>query len=288
MDDSKRTRKAKKKGGRILRILLLLVIVILGFQVYQLGIFNELGNFINEFTGGKIETVIQSGKNVWVNWDTREKKESSQEAEEEYDDTEVHLECVYLSQKELGYPTGCEAVTAVMALQTAGVEISVEEFFEVLPQEELYEKDGKTYGPDPRQVFVGSPTSESGYGCFAPVIQKTVEDILVGNREGITVQDLTGTSLEELKNQLDQGNPVILWASRGMGAITYQDSWQVEGRSMPYFWPRGEHCLLLIGYRGDYLFFNDPIDGENVAYQMDQVEDPYEELGRQSLVISTT
>ena len=291
MEDSKRTRRVKKRGGRILRLLLLMAIVILGFQIYQLGILKELGGLIKEAASGKAQEVIQNGKNVWDSWTGTDSEGETETPEMENERAwqnsgeEVLLDCVYLNQKELGYLTGCEAVTAVMALQTAGLEISVEEFMEAMPQGELYQKDGKTYGPDPNQVFVGNPLSKSGYGCFAPVILETVEKLLAGGRSGLEIRDLTGSSLEELKEQLNQGNPVILWASSGMGTISYRDSWLVEGRSTPYFWPRGEHCLLLTGYQGEYLFFNDPSETEAMAYSTDQVAAPYEELGRQALVI---
>ena len=282
MEDSRRTRRAKRRGGRILRLLLLAAILILGFQAYQLGIFREIGGLLGDTVRGKAKEVVKSGQEVWDTWEGKEEPAAEPVGLE---NQEVLLDCVYLNQKELGYPTGCEAVTAVMALETAGVQISVEEFLELMPRGELYQKRGETYGPDPREVFVGDPMEKSGYGCYAPVIQGTVEKILLERRADLSVCDLTGSSLEELKGEIDRGNPVILWASREMGQITYKDSWKIEGRSAPYFWPRGEHCLLLTGYVEDYLFFNDPTEGEQIAYELSQVEIPYEELGSQALVI---
>ena len=70
-----------------------------------------------------------------------------------------------------------------------------------------------------------------------------------------------------------------------MKEITYRDSWYIEGKTTPYFWPRGEHCLLLIGYQGDYLFFHDPQGEAEVAYHRDEVQGPYRELGQQALAI---
>ena len=68
----------------------------------------------------------------------------------------------FIDQREK-YPTGCESVTAVMALQYAGVDVTVEEFIDgYLPQGEAPHQDatGAVVGPSPWEVFLGSPYSE--------------------------------------------------------------------------------------------------------------------------------
>ena len=51
------------------------------------------------------------------------------------------LDAPFIDQREK-YPTGCESVTAVMALQYAGVDVTVEEFIDgYLPQGEAPHQD---------------------------------------------------------------------------------------------------------------------------------------------------
>ena len=89
---------------------------------------------------------------------------------------EVIIDVPYINQKEK-YPTGCESVTAVMALKNLGYDITVEEFID------CYLDKGQTphyvnselVGCDPWLQFPGSPYNKSGIGCFASVISKAVK-----------------------------------------------------------------------------------------------------------------
>lgn len=66
-------------------------------------------------------------------------------------------------------PTGCEITAMTMALRYAGLDADkVEMAAKYLPCKpyDLYTgEDGKTYGPDWNQYFVGDPTTELGYVC---------------------------------------------------------------------------------------------------------------------------
>lgn len=71
----------------------------------------------------------------------------------------------YISQKEK-YPTGCESVSTVMLLNYLGYKVNVDEFIsKCLEIKDFEERDGITYGPDPRKYFCGDPYSEDGMGC---------------------------------------------------------------------------------------------------------------------------
>ena len=71
------------------------------------------------------------------------------------------------------FPTGCESVSAVMLTQRAGASVTVDSFVDNYLEKSaaFYSKDGKSYGPDPYQYFLGSPRSTASYGCMAPVIE---------------------------------------------------------------------------------------------------------------------
>ena len=182
------------------------------------------------------------------------------------------------------YPTGCESLSAVMALQYAGENITVDRFIdEFLPKStDFYYADGKCYGPDPFQVFIGDPRSSASYGCMAPVIEKAINAYFGG--EG-RVENTTGKSLVELcSTYIDRQIPVIVWASIDMVATHPGNVWYLPDGTK-YVWTANEHCLLLVGYDELYYYFNDPYNGACVKYKKHLCEKPFIELGCQSLVI---
>lgn len=188
------------------------------------------------------------------------------------------------------YPTGCESVTAVMALQYAGVDITVEEFIDnYLPQGNApyTREDGTLVGADPWKVFLGSPYEESGWGCYAPVITGALEQLLQDRGlEGLSVQELEGESLDKLcREYIDAGTPVLLWATIAMEAPVESTQFFLEDSGQLFTWLYPLHCLLLTGEDKDCYYFNDPLVGKNVAYPKEQVEAAYEGIGMQAVVL---
>ncbi len=182
------------------------------------------------------------------------------------------------------YPTGCESVSTVMVLQYWGYDISVDTFIDsYLPCGDLPRKHSDVrIGCDPYKAFPGNPRTTKGYGCFAPVITASVQNIL---HEQHRVTDLTGTSLDALcRTYIDNGIPVILWATAGMQKPYPSTVWQTpEGKTIQWISPN--HCLVLTGYSDTHYFFNDPQKGVNISYNRAACELAFNALGKQAVVI---
>lgn len=192
------------------------------------------------------------------------------------------LQVPFLSQNE--YPTGCESVTAVMALQYAGYDVSVDDFIDnYLRIGTYYEKDGEYYGNSPYYYFIGDPRTGSGFGCFAPVIH----DALVDAAGADQVKDLTGMRLEQITEEyIDQGIPVIIWATIDMQPTYEGKGWTILETGKYYTWPAEEHCLLLTGWDEEQYYFNDPNrEGGVTGYAKDVAEQRYQEMGSQALAV---
>lgn len=185
------------------------------------------------------------------------------------------------------YPTGCESVTAVMALRHAGISIDMEGFVEnhLICDDRFYEENGLLYGPDPYAAFIGDPRSARSYGCMAPVIEKALLSC-VGDQKRVV--NTTGETLSSLcHDYVDRGVPVMVWATMEMRPVGSGHTWFLpDGRQ--FIWPSGEHCLLLVGYNEREYLFNDPRHGATVAYDKNSVEVAYASLGKQSLVVQQT
>ena len=173
------------------------------------------------------------------------------------------------------YPTGCESVTAVMALHHNGINISVKNFIN-------HYLDMQPYPFDPFETFGGDPFSNNGWGCYAPVIKKALDKALVGLP--YYAEELSGVSLQKLcTDYIDKNIPVILWATMGMRA-SKTITWTYNGRRIE--WVQPEHCLLLVGYDEKHYIFNDPQKSRPLTYYTkESVEKAYKAQFSQAVVI---
>lgn len=182
------------------------------------------------------------------------------------------------------YPTGCESVSAVMALQYAGYAITVDEFIDLyLPRNSnFYNANGQAFGPSPYEYFIGNPRTTSAFGCMSPVIKKAINAYL---GEKGAVEDASGQTMAQLCTRyIDKGYPVLVWVTINMIEPYYTKCWTLES-GQPYRWLANEHCMVLIGYDNNNYYFNDPYRGAQVSYPKALCERRYESFEQQALVI---
>ncbi len=198
----------------------------------------------------------------------------------------VLLNVPHLPQGER-YPSGCESISAVMALRYLGAEITADEFIDgYLDRGSLTVSNGVTYGPSPAECFIGSPYSSKSFGCYAPVIADAVQKL--EGRTGIHAEAVSGRELSALAEEnIKSGRPLLVWATRGMKASGEGASWKINGTNELFIWKLGEHCLVLIGYDDEHYYFNDPDSSSGgTVYPRALVERRYRELGSQTVVFS--
>lgn len=180
-------------------------------------------------------------------------------------------------------PTGCEATCAVMVLRYYGVDTTPSDFaaHRLECSGDFREVGGILYGPDPDKVFVGSPFSESSYGCYAQPIANAI------NR-GFTqcsAEKITGMTLSELcRLCIDSDKPLLIWATMEMRESQKGNTWTLNDGS-EFTWIAGEHCLVLVGYDENSYYMNDPRSGDTVPYPKEIAEKRFAELGMQAVLI---
>ena len=143
--------------------------------------------------------------------------------------------------------------------------------------------DGKLYGYNPYSAFLGSPYSADGWGCYYTVIGRCISKIVDGNRH--KVLNLHRASLSRLVSFIDDGTPVIIWATQGMSKPERSQTWKLVGTDKSFTWVKPNHCLLLVGYDDTGYYFNDPLTHKNCRYPAKIVEKRYMAMGRQALAI---
>ena len=181
-------------------------------------------------------------------------------------------------------PTGCESVSATMVLQHYGENVSATTFatqWLACSNEFYYGAEGLC-GPDPNVVFAGNPTKSASYGCYAGPIVNAINN----NSTKCRAKEISSKSVKDLcKKYIDDGHPVLVWATMDMVKSKEGDSWNLpNGKN--FVWTSGEHCLVLVGYSDTDYYFNDPLTGGLVHYDKQTVEARFDELGNQAVVIS--
>ncbi|EAO56909.1 Hypothetical protein RBTH_07411 [Bacillus thuringiensis serovar israelensis ATCC 35646] len=126
--------------------------------------------------------------------------------------------------------TGCEITAVSMMLQFAGANVD----------KVLLAKEMPYHDYDPNKGYVGDPWSD---GPINTVYPPALLD-LVKKYAGSSV-NLTGVSLDKIKEKLNQNHPVVAWVGDMHGF--------------------GIHAITLTGYTNDKVFYNDPWTGEKDA-----------------------
>lgn len=217
----------------------------------------------------------------------------------------------YINQFSLGYPTGCEAVSATMAAQYAGYNVSSAQIISATPTdtkgkrqetrtvevsvEKVNEETGETetvvttesvtdwYGGNPFEVFVGHPTkglSTGSYGCFAKPITIALQAC------GVPATNISGCSIDTVLNYVANGKPVVVWCKKNAGDLTEGVTWKYEDGNGSYTELVGEHCAVLIGYDADYVYLNDPSAGKNVKQPRAKFTSNWYKLFSQAVIIN--
>lgn len=199
------------------------------------------------------------------------------------------IDAPYIYQN-FDYPNGCESVSTVMALQYAGINVSVDNFIDYYLDMGSTPIVGQT-GPDPNLVYCGNPRLQSGWGCYSPVIMNALNKFV--NVTQYTCSEFYGKSLSELcSTYIDNDIPVVIWATVGMidsSAQSYYAHWTTPA-GVQVSYNRKLHALLLVGYDENNYYFNDPMhmnaNGvKYTGYSKASVQQAYNILNQQSIVI---
>lgn len=187
------------------------------------------------------------------------------------------------------YPSGCEAVSAVMNLRYLGVNISVNEFVSnYLPLGQApYKSNGVWYSSDPNVSFLGDPASSSGWGIWAKGLAGAIERCLDRQSGNFTVKYTYSETLESLCDKYTANNiPVIVWATAGMQQPYVNITAHIIGTNNTFKWISPNHCLLLVGYDSTGYYFNDPITGKREKYAKAACKTAFTGNGSQAVIIT--
>ena len=187
-------------------------------------------------------------------------------------------------------PIGCEITSAAAVLQYLGFDadkLYLTDNYLICDNNFTYDDQMVSHGPDPYKVFAGDPY-DWGYGCFAPVIEDTLNRYFADtdpNYEAVSPEDINAADIEKL---LNEGVPMIVWASRGMKSYNYREpaEWLLNDTGEPFTWIGNSHTLVLCGYDSACYYFMDCDDKDEITpYLKERFLNRFAENGSQCVVI---
>lgn len=189
-------------------------------------------------------------------------------------------------------PTGCEITCGAAVLQFLGYDIDKVTLSDMyMKQSDNFYLDGRDilYGPDPEHSFAGDP-KDRGYGCYENVITDALNAYFMANGtsskyEAVTLPGLNTADMEKL---LDEGVPIIVWASGEMDVYRYseQSVWKIIGTTREITWLGNSHTLVLVGYdRNAYYFMDCGEAAAIVPYSRESFSKRFEEHGRRAVTV---
>ncbi|MCH5193316.1 MAG: C39 family peptidase [Oscillospiraceae bacterium] len=187
-------------------------------------------------------------------------------------------------------PIGCEITSAAAVLQYLGFEADklwLTDNYLIWDDNFTYDDEMVSHGPDPYKVFAGNPY-DWGYGCFAPVIVDTLNRYFADYAPGYEAISLEDTNSADIEKLLNEGVPMIVWASRDMKAYNYREpaEWLINGTDELYTWIGNSHTLVLCGYDSTCYYFMDCDDKDEITpYLKEQFLNRFTENGSQCIVV---
>lgn len=187
-------------------------------------------------------------------------------------------------------PIGCEITSASALLQYLGFDadkLYLTDNYLIWDDNFTYDDQMVSHGPDPYKVFAGDPY-DWGYGCFSPVITDTLNRYFADAAPGYEAVSLDGINSADIEKLLNEGVPMIVWASRDMKPYNYREpaEWLLNDTGEPFMWIGNSHTLVLCGYDSACYYFMDCDDKEEITpYLKERFLNRFEENGSQCVAV---
>lgn len=184
------------------------------------------------------------------------------------------------------YYNGCEITSLAMLIDYAKLPYTRENLITMLPIDETPLIEGESgdieqWG-DPNRGFVGDIMgNDMGYGVYNKPIEELLHQI---DAEGVL--NLSGGEFGAIEKQIAQGHPVMVWTTSNFEPSESWVEWH-SGEGSLIEATFDEHAVLMVGYDQDYVYVNNPLNGEKAEKVSKQsFIESWEQLGKQAITIS--
>lgn len=181
---------------------------------------------------------------------------------------------------------GCEITALTMVLNFYGYQADKSDmafnYLPKMPENLRYGPDGRLYGSDLNQYFIGDP-SGSGHVCGSGAIVTAANMYLEAQGSSWRAVSRDGTLPDQLYEIVCQGIPVIVWVTIGMQDRRPAQGWYTETGGY-VDWSTNDHTAVLIGYTGNTVRIADPLAGI-VEYDRQRFEEAFASRSRQCVIL---
>lgn len=173
-------------------------------------------------------------------------------------------------------PNGCEVTSLAICLNYKGYEVDKTELADnYLPKTSVWNEEYTA-----EEYYLGNPRSkggaDSGWYCFASCLGKTIDNYNQDKGTSIIYGNLTGVDVTQLYEEIDNGNPVIVF-----GTLRWNTP---KAYSNGYY--SNLHCMVLSGYTDDTVTITDPIYGDKYrTISRITFETVWMQMGSRALVV---
>ncbi len=198
---------------------------------------------------------------------------------------DVHLSVqAVLQDPEL--PNGCEATSLATLLQYKGFAANkLDLAYAYIPREDFTESSDGRLGPSPEHAYAGDPATGRGFYCFAAPLAQGANRYLQEQGSSLQAVDITGVTVEGLKQYLHAGEPVAVWVTLDLSAPrTGSFSWTLRETGEEYIPYVNLHCVVLTGWGRGVCEIMDPLRGCRTVDQQAFI-DCFVQMGSRALVI---
>ena len=203
---------------------------------------------------------------------------TSTEVNENIENNNYYISGVPIINQFPELPTGCEVTSAAMLLNYYGINVSKEALADEISKAPLpIFRNDRIEGESPYEYFIGNPRESKAFGTFNQPIFNLISDYKIA-------ENMTGCDFSQVINQVKSGHPVMVWITRELMEVEYQSSWYVKDEI--FWWPKGEHTVVVIGVDDHTIIVNDPYNGEEKYFELESFKRIWETLGRQAITIS--
>lgn len=135
-----------------------------------------------------------------------------------------------------------------------------------LTWEQLFMRVGFDSNGDPYKGVVGRSFDDppgnlypDGYGVYADPVARGLSEL------GVPARAFRNVDQTWLRNEINAGRPVIVWATAGM-RLSERTGWYTRDHSKWVDAVRGEHTYIVVGYDASGIYVNDPLIGQRSYY----------------------
>lgn len=191
------------------------------------------------------------------------------------------------------YPNGCEAASATMLLNYYGIPITLKDFIEnYLMTENVYEKEGKRYGPNPSIYYAGDPSDpKRGWGCFEPVIARAIQSVVNNHKKNdpnFTLSLIHNDLKLPLSEYTNFQVPTIIWTTTDYEVVEEIYEWFSYDGKYTYTYPKNSHAVVITGKDETYYYINDPLKNQkNIPIEHEKLEKSFDSMGRQIIQLDS-